>query len=66
MAKLRKVVLYIVEVEPMSESDIVAELRNMKYLPNVKIESLETKDIGEWHDGHELNKINADHEKYFK
>lgn len=65
MARMRKVVLYVLDLNnPMSEQDLANEIVNN--LEFAQIGSIKTVDIGEWHDDHELNKRGADHEKYFK
>lgn len=67
MAKMRKVTLYVLDLNnPMSEEDIASELEHMRYLESVYVGKIETADIGEWHDDHELNLPGANHEKYFK
>lgn len=67
MAKLRKVTLYILDSnDPLTDEDIRWQLSTIKHLPFVNVGEIESADIGEWHDDHELNKRGADHEKYFK
>lgn len=65
MPTLRKVVLYVMDFENQSDSDVLYHLSNQKYL-SVKIGEVNKVDINDWSDDHELNKTGVDHEKYFK
>ena len=65
--RLRKVVLYVLDLnDPMSEESLKAEFESMRYVDFVKVDSIETADIGQWHDDHPLNKKGGDFEAYFK
>ena len=66
--QVHKVVLSIVDFDQVGSENIKRVLENLHY-PNrcisPTIESLETKDIGEWDDDHPMNYSLTSHE-YFK
>lgn len=65
--KMHRVVLYVKAINnPITAKQVICDLQNGDCPEFVTIGSVKTVDIGEWHDDHELNFINADHEKYFK
>ena len=67
MAKLRKVTLYVFDMDGnQTDHDIAMELKSIKHLPFVAMGDIDIVDIGEWHDDHELNKFDADYRKWFK
>lgn len=63
--KLRKITMYVLDFEGMSDQDFKYHLTNDRYL-SIKLDKIEEADIGEWHDDHELNKQGADYGKYFR
>ena len=72
MSKLFKVTTYIVDYNDEFSTDgrledcIIYCTQNDLNLKHTNVESV---DIGEWHDGHHLNKFDcpkAEYEKYFK
>lgn len=69
--KVHKVILFIVDHDEVGAEDIKGILEETKY-PNhcisPHIKSIETKDIGEFHDQHPLNlwdKCDAEYERLF-
>ncbi len=65
--KLFRAVLYTL---PLNEKGATAEnlksiLQNLRYPEFLHVERVDTTDIGEWSDDHELNKRGADYSKYF-
>ena len=65
--KMHRVVLYVKDIH--DESNRVSLKRDFEngHCPEfVHVDEIDTVDIGEWHDGHPLNKIGADHKGYFK
>lgn len=66
MTKCRKIIIYVLELDNEYEDDEVKDLIEDNRWLDISMGKVESTDIGKWHDGHELNKINCDYEKYFK
>ena len=53
--KVMKLVVMVIDFEEMGEDEIIREIERCRYsMP--KVFSIESRDIGEWHDEHPLNK----------
>lgn len=65
-AKLHKVTIFVTDFrDEHSHKDLIREFESMKFVDGVYVYELETIDVGEWHDDHELNNRSIDREKYF-
>lgn len=66
--KAYKIELLVIDLENVGADEIVRTLENSKYIyPTVM--SIKSRDIGEWHDDHPLNKwdsMGAEYERLFK
>lgn len=60
--KAYRVELLVVDTESVGESEVTYLLQNVKDL-YPKVKSVQSRDIGEWHDNHPLNQGD---EKYYQ
>lgn len=62
-----RVVMYVKNLNGdfRNQQDLIDTIQNYKYLPFTYISEVLETDIGEWHDGHELNFMDGDYAKYF-
>ena len=67
--KIYKVELYVIDHDGLGDEEIASVLENTKY-PNrcisPDVANVESKDIGEWWDGHPLNRTSVDVKAYYK
>lgn len=62
--KAHKVTLVVLNFENIPEDELKFLVADNELCCSVK--EMETVDIGEWYDDHELNKRNGDWKKFFK
>lgn len=57
--QVHKIVLMVIDLEGLGQKGVIEEIENVKY-PNYcispKVMCVDTRDCGEWHDDHPLNK----------
>lgn len=65
--KMHRMVVYVIDFEDDGENAIISEIEDS--IEGAKVEEVDTADIGEWHDEHELNYSHCGseltHAKYF-
>jgi len=68
MAKCYKVTMYVLGLNgnPSSIEELKQTIEHNRYPEFAHVDSIETADIGEFTDDHELNQNGADYGKYFK
>lgn len=50
---------------PVVKEELIKELEYNKYPEHLHVQDVQETDIGEWHDGHELNFHGANYKKFF-
>jgi hypothetical protein len=63
--ELKRITLYFLNHEDMSDTEIVNSLERNRYVPAEQIK-IETTDIGEWSDDHQCNLVDYDLSHEFK
>ena len=57
--KIHRIVMYVIDFDGLGAQGVKDELENTRFANDCispQIGDIQTRDIGEWHDGHFLNK----------
>lgn len=61
--KMHRIVTYVFDFEEQPIEDVKAELQQMRHV-SLRVGDVQTVDIGEWDDDHELNKTATTNETF--